>query len=754
MNCIINSGATLEVLSPAGNIDNLKAAVSAGADAVYLGLKTFSARSGAANFSEDDLKFAVAYAHLFGVKVYVAVNTLIKDSELNAFINAVGYALTVGADAFILQDVYLGDLLKKYFPDITLHLSTQGGVINAYGAINAKKHGFSRVILSRETALNDIKEICKIIETEVFVHGALCTSFSGHCYFSSFIGGLSGNRGECKQPCRKAYSLCENGAVDRKGYLISLSDLCLDKQIETLRNLGVSSIKIEGRMRGAEYVSVATSYYKNLVNGITRPDLFKALKKTFNRGDYTEGLAFGGDNIISDKIQSHKGLKVGIIGKIYDDKIFFKDFYNMKDGDAFKIIRQEREVGNAVAKTVNGKLSLYYKGNVKVGDDINITKDAGILSKYVAGEKRKDISVKVTAKTGEKLQISACGVTLYGEQPLAHAETAPATVESIKQNLLKTDVYPFNVINAEIELSGEPFIVKSVLNNLRAKLYKTIFYGDRTYDYSPVVYNEPQIEKVVNCSIKCAIVSNFATVDYLKKAGYTDIIYMPLNYDKNAVLSDLNGYDGGEFWLYLPPNLSGEELKFISDYAKIFKGVYGECYWTEEYADQNGLKLMRGTGFNVFNKADVLAALSRGEAFAYSKELSAAEIKNIGASGLVLNCGAIEIMDLCYCIFKKDCKNCRRGNKFVLKDEFSHEFTVISYKTINNMGKCKFKVFNSANILSEEFLPLRACNYPVISDFRPFSTEEICKIINAKTICELKAALNNTTRGNYQKGVK
>lgn len=738
----------MEVLSPAGNMENLKTCVASGADAVYLGLKNFSARSQAGNFGDDELFYAIAYAHTFGVKVYVAVNTLIKDSELEDFINAVGYALNAKADAFILQDVYLGDLLKSYFPDVVLHLSTQGGVINEYGALNAKKHGFSRVILARETNLKDIKKICDIIETEVFVHGALCTSFSGHCYFSSFIGGLSGNRGECKQPCRKAYSLENNGAVDRKGYLISLSDLCLDKQIETLKSLGVSSIKIEGRMRGVEYVSVATMYYKNLVNGTMRPDLFKALKKTFNRGDYTEGLAFGGDNIISDKIQSHKGLKVGIIGKICDDKIFFKDYYNFKDGDAFKIIRGEREVGNAIAKTVNSKLSLYFKGNAKVGDDINITKDSALKDKFVLGGKLKDLKVKVTAKTGELLKISANGVTVESETPLARAETAPATVDGIKQNLLKTDVYPFRIVDPEIEISGEPFIVKSVLNNLRAKLYKTMFYGAATNEYAPVTCAETKIEKSAKNLIKCAIISNIASAGALKRAGFSDVVYMPLSYSESSVLDDIKNVSGVNLWLYLPPNLGGEELKNIAAYAEKFYGVYGECYWAEEFADKFNLKLMRGTGFNIFNKIDVKAALSRKERFVYSKELNVSEINSIGANGLILNDGAIELMDLCYCLFKKDCANCRRGDKFILKDEFSHEFPVIRYKTNTLKGGCKFKVFNSANVHISE------AGYGSISDFRPFSATEIEKILNAETESDLKTALKFVTRGNYVKGVK
>ena len=738
----------MEVLSPAGNMENLKACVASGADAVYLGLKNFSARSQAGNFGDEELRYAIAYAHTFGVKVYVAVNTLIKDSELEGFINAVGYALNAKADAFILQDVYLGDLLKSYFPDVVLHLSTQGGVINEYGALNAKKHGFSRVILARETSLKDIKKICGIIETEVFVHGALCTSFSGHCYFSSFIGGLSGNRGECKQPCRKAYSLEESGKVDRKGYLISLSDLCLDKQIETLKSLGVSSIKIEGRMRGAEYVSVATAYYKNLVNGVMRPDLFKALKKTFNRGDYTEGLAFGGDNIISDKIQSHKGLKVGIIGKICDDKIFFKDYYNFKDGDAFKIIRGEREAGNAIAKTVNGKLSLYFKGNAKVGDDINITKDSAIKDKFVLGGKLKDLKVKVTAKTGELLRMSANGITVESETPLTRAETAPATVDSIKQNLFKTDVYPFRIVDPEIEVSGEPFIVKSVLNNLRAKLYKTIFYGATVCEYAPVIYVETEIEKFAKKPIKCSIILNTTSVDALKSAGFSDVVYMPLSYNESSVLDDIKNVSGVNLWLYLPPNLSGEELQNIAALAKNFYGVYGECYWAEEFADKFNLKLMRGTGFNIFNKIDVKAALSRNERFVYSKELSLLEINAIGADGLILNDGAVELMDLCYCLFKKDCANCRRKNMFILKDEFSHEFQVIRYKTNMLKGGCKFKVFNSACVHISGF------SFAVISDFRPFTAAIIESIIKSETEADLKHALKNTTRGNYVNGVK
>ena len=212
-----------EILAPAGSKNSALAAINAGADAIYLGLDKFSARSAAENFDEKNLSDTVKYAHAFGVKVYVALNTVVKDDEVNAFLSSAVRAWNFGADALILQDIFLGKFLKEKRSEIKLHLSTQAGVCNVYGARLAKECGFDRVILARETKLSDIAEICKIIETEVFVQGALCTCFSGQCYMSSFAGGNSGNRGKCKQPCRKLYS------VDREGFdspAYRLSPIC------------------------------------------------------------------------------------------------------------------------------------------------------------------------------------------------------------------------------------------------------------------------------------------------------------------------------------------------------------------------------------------------------------------------------------------------------------------------------------------------------------------------------------------------
>ena len=200
----------LEILAPAGNAECADAAINNGANAIYLGLSSFSARQSAGNFDVAAFRTVVLKAHLCGVKVYVAMNTIIKDGELGEFFEALLSAWNEGADALILQDPFLGKIIHETYPEIVLHLSTQAGVCTVDGARFARSCGFSRVILARETPLAEIEKIASFIETEVFIQGALCTCFSGQCYFSSFAGGNSGNRGRCKQPCRKLYAYDRN----------------------------------------------------------------------------------------------------------------------------------------------------------------------------------------------------------------------------------------------------------------------------------------------------------------------------------------------------------------------------------------------------------------------------------------------------------------------------------------------------------------------------------------------------------------
>ena len=278
-----------ELLCPAGNTECLYAAVEGGADAVYVGGKRFGARAFAGNFDEAELIRAVNYCHLRGVKLYVTVNTLIEDSELSCAVEYCRTLYRIGVDAVIIADVGLISLLRKYVPRLELHASTQLSAHNSLGADEAYRMGCERVVLARELPLSDIVRItaeCKA-EIEVFLHGALCVCHSGQCLFSSLVGGRSGNRGECAQPCRLPY--------EGDKYPLSLRDLCLAGHIKALVDSGVSSVKIEGRMKSADYVYTVTSVYRRLLDECrsATPEEEKSLKRAFSRGGFTDGYFTG-----------------------------------------------------------------------------------------------------------------------------------------------------------------------------------------------------------------------------------------------------------------------------------------------------------------------------------------------------------------------------------------------------------------------------------------------------------------------------
>ncbi|MEI3402056.1 MAG: peptidase U32 family protein [Clostridia bacterium] len=259
----------IELLSPVGDFECLKAAVQNGADAVYFGANTLSARAFASNFDDNDLEKAITYAKLRGVKTNLTLNTLIKNDELSKAIQLAQKAYNYGIDAIIVQDLGLARYLIKNFPDLAVHASTQLSVHNLDGVLKLQEMGFSRVVLSRELSLKEIEYICKNsnIEIEVFVHGALCISYSGQCLFSSMIGGRSGNRGKCAQPCRLPYELISSkDSIIDKGYLLSPRDLCGLDFLPELSKIGVSCLKIEGRMKTPEYVATVTRIYRKYLD--------------------------------------------------------------------------------------------------------------------------------------------------------------------------------------------------------------------------------------------------------------------------------------------------------------------------------------------------------------------------------------------------------------------------------------------------------------------------------------------------------
>lgn len=331
----------LEILAPAGSKETFITAIEAGADAIYCGLQDFSARSKAKNFTPNEFKNYVAYAHSKNVKVYAALNTLIQQKQIKQAVKTLDYISQANADAVIVQDFGIVNIIKTYFPNLKLHASTQMAIHNSYGVLEAKKNGFKRVVLARELSLQEIKKISENsdIELEIFCHGALCFGVSGLCLMSSFIGGYSGNRGMCAQPCRRRWKF-----NDKEGFYLSPKDLDLSSHIKELKQSGIKSLKIEGRMKPPLYVhNTVKAYkmlaaadennknYKNIVN-----EAKELLKNDFAREKTTFNFIKKSDDIFTPNIPKQLGKYLGKIISVSDNTISLKTNASLNSTDILK----------------------------------------------------------------------------------------------------------------------------------------------------------------------------------------------------------------------------------------------------------------------------------------------------------------------------------------------------------------------------------------------------------------------------------
>ena len=407
-----------ELLAPAGDFDCLVAAVKGGADAVYIGGKMFSARAYAKNFDLDEIKKAVSYCHLHGVKLYVTMNILVFDNELDEAVAFAKDLYRVGVDALIIADIGLISAIRREVPDFELHASTQMSVNNSLGADLAYGLGCTRVVLARELSgknMKDVTESCKA-ETEVFLHGALCVCHSGQCLFSSMIGGRSGNRGECAQPCRLPYN---NGK-----YILSLSDLSLAEHIKELIDSGVASLKIEGRMKSPDYVYTVTSIYRRLLdeNRNSSREENKRLERAFSRGGFTDGYFIGDTFRKMTGVRSEEDKRLSETvekGDYSFDRTEVRAKVRMRLGEPSEMIlsgkyidREVRVLGDAPTEARNAPLTelgvkerLAKMGNTLLSlspCDIDLTLDEGInLSPSVINQLRRDAAEAFESFTRE-----------------------------------------------------------------------------------------------------------------------------------------------------------------------------------------------------------------------------------------------------------------------------------------------------------------------------------------------------------------
>ena len=474
----------MELLSPAGNRDALVAAVSCGADAVYLGYTAFGARSYAGNFDAQQLAEAVDYAHERGRKIYVTVNTLIKQCEVDDLCDVLELLVSTGVDAAIVQDAGVVRIARERFPELTLHASTQMTINNAQGARLMQSLGFARVVPARECPLSELKKMADTgVEIEAFAHGALCVAVSGQCLFSSMIGGRSGNRGRCAQPCRLPYRL-EDGT---RGYLLSTRDLMLIDRLGEMRDAGVYSFKLEGRMKRPEYVGVVTRAYREALDAAEAHAPYhpseatlRALRQIFNRGGFTEGYVMERSNaaLMSWERPNHWGVRVGTIASARGPLARVRLEEALHDGDGLQVRGREEAELTYSGKDERAGAEATVRiaaGRFQPGDAVYRLTDAVQMAQIRELMAREQARIPLTAKlTAIPSQVPELElrdrdghvVCVRGEQPVEHAQQRALDAQSALKQLARTGGTPY--VLEQLTLCGEQaFMTAGMLNSLR-----------------------------------------------------------------------------------------------------------------------------------------------------------------------------------------------------------------------------------------------------------------------------------------------
>ncbi|MBR2544875.1 MAG: U32 family peptidase [Erysipelotrichaceae bacterium] len=480
----------VELLAPSGNFECVKAAVASGANAVYLGGQLFSARAYANNFSTEELDKVCDYCHGYGVKVYVTVNTLYKDSEFEQLIRFIDDLYRIGVDGLIMQDLGAISLVRKCYPDLPVHASTQL-TANSLDEVKAfEAMGLTTVVLSRELSLEEIKYICSntSVRIEVFIHGALCVSYSGQCYISSVLGNRSGNRGKCAQNCRLEYTLSSEGKKLAEGHLLSTKDICTVDHLKELLDCGVASLKIEGRMKTPEYVAQVTSVYRHYIDEYYKGNYMKisaedmlALQFSFNRGGFSEGYlkVRSGPEMMCPVHPRNWGVYSGKVIS-YDAKrelVTIRFNCDMNTGDGVEIWSDdENGTGFYVNKAVRKNETAVFKVKGRIRKDqavyqtFNKALNDAIDHEYKNSHRKIDVKCQASVKAGREMTMTLkygdMEVSVNGIIPSVSVNQ-PLTAETVLKQLSKTGNTNVNISEMDLDLDEGLFVNRADLNSLR-----------------------------------------------------------------------------------------------------------------------------------------------------------------------------------------------------------------------------------------------------------------------------------------------
>ena len=638
----------MENLAPAGNWEALQSAVAAGADAVYLGYAAYSARAGAGNFDEQQLREAVRFAHLHHVRVHVTVNTLIKDGELAGVLAVLRLLNEIRVDGVLVQDLGVLHMARQCFPDLPVHASTQMAIHNAAGVRFCKRQGMTRAVLARECSADEITLAAKEgIEIEVFGHGAQCVAVSGECLFSSVVGGRSGNRGRCAQPCRLLYTYRGQTAA-----WLSPRDVCMRDDLPTLERAGVASIKLEGRLKRPEYVATIARHYRQAIDDMDAGKFQRAdeaemtdLRQIFSRGGFMRGYAMGAEDagVIDPARVSHGGVKIGQVAFVAGNMARVQLERALHDGDGLQI------------RTAQGDAELIYAGHDTDAGQIAVVRlrpdvhpKAGDAVYRLTSEKQLQwarsltipaipADMTLTAYPNQLLTLTMSdgesSVTVSGEL-VAPAQSRPMSEEDARRSLGKLSDTPFVLRTLRVQSAGA-FVPVSALNQLRRAACEQLAAA-RANAFTRKEGREVPLDALTYPETPDA--PSIATVRTREQAeamqgAATLLAWYPEDFRREALESGLRLMSDG-VWLQLPTVCEEKTLEMLCAFVKEHAGKLGGVVLGS--VGQLGLDwqlpMGAGSGIPVMNRRAVQFLLAQGCAFVTaSSELSGAELRTLMA---------------------------------------------------------------------------------------------------------------------------
>lgn len=795
-----NQDRKIEILAPAGSYESFHAAIVAGADAVYAGGPKFGARAFAENFTEAQLLNAIDYAHLHQRKFYLTVNTLLKDYEIEQLPEYLEPLYQRGLDAVIVQDMGVLNVVRQYFPDMDIHASTQMTVTGVNGAQFLKENGAVRVVPAREISLEEVRNIKSVtgMEMECFVHGALCYCYSGQCLLSSLIGGRSGNRGQCAQPCRLPYT------VDgEKGYLLSLKDICTLDIIPDLIEAGIDSFKIEGRMKRPEYVAGVTSIYRKYVDlylkNPQKPYLVddkdkEMLMDLFNRGGFHTGYykQKNGRNMITIQKPNHIGVKVGTVLSQKGREVQMRALTDIAAGDLieFKNEAQRYTTGKS-CKQGEVITILAPKGmRLPAGEVLYRVQSPELLNTleimYSKGKVIEKLYGYISMEAGKVAKLVVCkdeySVEVESEQQVEAASSRPLDEERIKKQLRKTGNTEFAFDMLDVELHGEVFLPMQQLNEMRRKALEELEKKIQDSFHRKTAEKKVLQEEILDtASVKFSKKENKLSVlvetqeqleAVLENDNSVACIYVDSNLDTTGLDAELwNGISDRihkkniEVFLAMPRIFRNQTIEIFEQAYDSILTRYFDGMLIRSMEEYQFLKSKNYSGnirldYNLYIMNRFAKQFWKKQGITYGTipvELNKSEIVNLDSEqDEMIVYGYIPAMVTAQCVTstvhgcKKDCKIT------MLKDRYQNEFPVK-----NQCRDCYNVIYNTAPLylidLKEDLEELNAERYRI--QFSIENRDEVKQILNQCNSMfsdekrELFSQKDSITRGHFRRGV-